>query len=287
MRSRAALLAILATAPVARVAILLAAAPAALLAILLAAAPAALLLLAMAPAPALAEDALPPPPPPLSPSPQDSTGNGAERDVNLTIRAHGDPMDLIRDRLHPKASKVPAFPHDDHRLLDPAHWPETMTFAGEKLQRHIHAWDGYIGSSLRSVRERKPRMRLVLSYVHPGTSVNAGVGPRYTWDERQHLAERIWYDSDSTRLTTQDYTYYADGRLLGYSWRSGPRNPAPGAEIEDEYLSEFFDRSGKLIAVGYEKKIGEGTISAYLWDGQPVAFDDFRMKSHVLYASSR
>jgi len=275
---------------VARLAIVLAAAPAAALAVVLAAAPAAPLaiLLVMAPDRALAEEVAPPPPPPppLSAG-QDSTGNGAERDVNLSIRAHGDPMDLIRDRLHPKASKVPAFPHDDHRLLNPAHWPETMTISGERLQRHIHAWYGPIGSSLHSVRERKPRMRLVLSYVHPGTSVNAGVGPRYTWDERQHLAERIWYDSDSSRLVTQDYTYYADGRLLGYSWRNGPRDPKPGAEIEDEYLSEFFDRSGRLIAVGYEKKVGAGYISAYLWDGQPVAFDDFRMKSHVLYASSR
>ena len=255
---------------------------------MLAAATAALLAIVLAATPirALAADD-PPSPSAASAAGQDSTGNGSERDVNLTIHAHGDPMDLIRDRLHPKASKVPAFPHDDHRLLNPARWPETMTFAGEKLQRHIHAWDGPIGSSLHSVRERKPRMRLVLSYVHPGTSVNAGVGPRYTWDERQHLAERIWYDSDSSRLVTQDYTYYGDGRLLGYSWRSGPKDPKPGAEIEDEYLSEFYDRSGKLIAVGYEKKIGQAYISAYLWDDQPIAFDDFRMKSHVLYASSR
>lgn len=217
----------------------------------------------------------------------DSQATGAEKDVNLSIRAHGDPMDLIRDRLHSTASKVPAFPHNDPRLMEPEHWPEHMTIAGQKLVRHIHAWDGPIGSTLHSLRERKSKMRVVLSYVRPGTIVNAGIGPRYAWDPQMHLSERIWYEPDTSRLVTHDYTYYKDGRLLGYSWRSGPRKPDGTAELEDEYLSEFFDRSGKLIAVGYEKKIGEGTIAAYLWNDQPVSFDDFRMKSHVLFAESR
>ena len=106
------------------------------------------------------------------------------------------------------------------------------------------------------------------------------LGAALPWNERGRLIERIWYEPDKDRLITYDYTYYKDGKLLGYSWRSGPRRSDDDSFTE--YLSQFYDRSGKLIAVGYEKKVGDASVSAYTWDGQPVLFDDFRMKSHVL-----
>ncbi len=207
-----------------------------------------------------------------------------EREVRMKITAR-DPLEAVRERIHPRAAEVPPFPVTNPRFSGVTGWPDTVTLAGVKLKRRIQAWDGYIGKNLKSFREVKSGMRVVASYVVPGTDVSAGWGPRYTWNERGRLIERIWYEPDKDRLITYDYTYYKDGKLLGYSWRSGPRRSDDDSFTE--YLSQFYDRSGKLIAVGYEKKVGDASVSAYTWDGQPVLFDDFRMKSHVLYAGAR
>ena len=237
-----------------------------------------------APAAAVAQGELDFEPPEEIGAPQKTDKDAPEREVRMKITAR-DPLEAVRERIHPRASEVPPFPVTNPRFSGVTGWPDTVTLAGVKLKRRIQAWDGYIGKNLKSFREVKSGMRVVASYVVPGTEVSAGWGPRYTWNERGRLIERIWYEPDKDRLITYDYTYYKDGKLLGYSWRSGPRRSDDDSFTE--YLSQFYDRSGKLIAVGYEKKVGDASVSAYTWDGQPVLFDDFRMKSHVLYAGAR
>jgi len=206
-------------------------------------------------------------------------------DVRMKVTAKGDPIEVMRALLHRTSADVPAFPLPDRRLVEPSGWPKTLTLKGVKLQRQMHAWDGPIGRPIESLKEVKSGWRLVLSYARVGESVSAGWGPRFTWDKKGKLVERIWYEPEPTRLITHDYTYYPDGTLLGYSWRNGPRSQSDSDETE--YFSEFFDQSGKLLAVGYERNVGGKKVSAYEWNGRAVPFDDFRMRSHVLYARAR
>ena len=84
-------------------------------------------------------------------------------------------------------------------------------------------------------------------------SANVGWGPRYSWNEEKKLVQRIWYEPDSNLLVTHDYTYY---------------------------------RSGRLMAVGYEKMGSRSRDSVYAWMGAVVPYDQFRMKTHVLYSSA-
>jgi hypothetical protein len=193
----------------------------------------------------------------------------------------------IVDRIHFTAADVPAFPMDDRRLGDPTTWPETMVIGGEKVVRKIWAWDEYVGSELPSLKKRKSNMRLVLSYskVDTGDDDAVTVGPRYSWNRHGQLAERIYYEPTGKRLVTHDYTYSRDGGLLGYSWRSEARNPDHRAG-DSEYLSEFYDADGQLVALAYEKKLEGETVSIYSWNGETIPFDEFRMKSHVLYANA-
>lgn len=213
-------------------------------------------------------------------------GKGGDVHMELKARPNQDPISAIPVHVHRSTADVPAFPLNRPRLADPNQWPATITIAGVKLERRIHAWDGPIGMNLTSLRQVRRGMRVVLSYHRPGADESAGWGPRFTWNERGRLVERMWYEPNAKRLVTHDYTYYPGGRLLGYSYRSGPRN-VDDDEADTEYLSEFFDKSGKLIAVGYEKKRNDQVASMYLWNGEAVPFDDFRMKSHVLYARAQ
>jgi hypothetical protein len=171
---------------------------------------------------------------------------------------------------------------DDRLLASPGAWPETMIIGGKKAVRKIYAWFGYEGRELTSLKGRKSGMRLVLSYSsEDGTTV----GPRYSWNVRGQLSERIYYEPAGKRLVTHDYTYSRDGGLLGYSWRSDSRDPEHQAE-DSEYLSEFFDADGQLVALAYEKKLESETVSIYSWNGEDIPFDEFRMKSHVLFANT-
>jgi hypothetical protein len=193
----------------------------------------------------------------------------------------------IRDRIHFTAADVPAFPMDDHRFANPSNWPETMVLNGTKVVLKIYAWQGYIGQQLTSLRQRRPGMRLVLSYskVDPDDEDDYTWGPRYSWNDHGQITERIYYEPAGKRLVTHDYTYSRDGTLLGYSWRSDARDPEHQSR-DSEYLSEFYDADGQLVAVAYEKKQGGDTVSLYSWNGAIVPFDEFRMKSHQLYAKS-
>lgn len=207
-----------------------------------------------------------------------------EKEVRMKITARN-PLEAVQDRIHATARLVPPFPVTNPRFSGPSGWPDTVTLAGVKMELRIQAWDGAIGRNIKSFRDARRGERIAAFYALPGTNLNAGWGPRYSWDERGRLTQRIWYEPKKDRLITYDYTYYKDGRLLGYSWRDGPRESNKGSY--DEFLSQFYDRNGKLIAVGYEKKVGDASVSAYTWNGQPIEFDDFRMKSHVLFTAAR
>jgi hypothetical protein len=191
----------------------------------------------------------------------------------------------IRDRIHFTAAKVPAFPMDDRRLLRAKDWPDSMTIGGKRAVRRIFAWQSNEGRALRSLNELKSGMRYMLFYDHTGSS-NVGWGPRYTWNSNKQLIQRIWYEPDDERLVTHDYTYYRNGRLLGYSVRSEKRNQVRLRDDSFEFLSEFFDPEGNLIGIGYEKMRTDANDFFYAWKGTPVPFDEFRMRAHVLYSSA-
>jgi hypothetical protein len=193
----------------------------------------------------------------------------------------------IQDRIHFTVADVPAFPMDDRLLGSPSSWPATMTIGGEKVVRKIFAWDGAVGAELKTLKERKQGTRLVLSYGkdHSDDEDDVTWGPRYSWNARGQLIERIYYEPRGKRLVTHDYTYSRDGGLLGYSWRSDARDPEHRSK-DSEWLSEFYDADGQLVAVAYEKRHEGETESLYSWNGETIPFDQFRMKSHVLYANA-
>jgi YD repeat-containing protein len=195
----------------------------------------------------------------------------------------------IRGRVHFAAAQVPAFPMGDRRLDKAENWPATMTIGGIPCVRRIHAWDDDDAVALASLKDAEPEHRLMLFYDHAGSgwnSANAGWGPRYTWNAQRKLIERLWYEPDSTRLVTHDYTYYRSGRLLGYSVRKEPRKHARISAKPYEFLSQFFDDDGKLIAIAYEKMSTDSRDSVYAWMGAVVPYDQFRMKTHILYSSA-
>jgi len=195
----------------------------------------------------------------------------------------------VRDRVHLTATEVPAYPMEDPRLKKPNGWPDSMTIGGVPCVRRIHAWEDDDAIALESLKEAEPDNRLMLFYDHAASdwnSSNAGWGPRYLWNEHGKLIQRIWYEPDSVRLVTHDYTYYRSGSLLGYSWRRERRNQRLSSRRPYEFLSEFFDDHGQLIAVGYERMDGRSRDSVYAWMGAVVPYDQFRMKTHVLYSSA-
>jgi len=53
-----------------------------------------------------------------------------------------------------------------------------------------------------------------------------------------------------------------------------------------QFLSEFFSKDGRLIAVAYEDMTARSRDSVYAWMGTVVPYDEFRMKTHVLYSSA-
>jgi hypothetical protein len=192
----------------------------------------------------------------------------------------------IRDRIRPTASVVPAFPLADKRLMRAQDWPDSMTIGGVLCVRRIHAWEDDDAIALESLDHAESGLRLMLFYDHPGSRwdfANAGWGPRYSWNEGKRLTQRIWYEPDSARLVTHDYTYYRNGRLLGYSWRSEPRRQAYDRPKTYEFLSQFYDEDGRLIALGFEKMRPGSRDSVYAWMGSVVPYHEFRMKMHVLY----
>src|SRR5687767_5587343 len=205
-----------------------------------------------------------------------------------SAKHNSDVFEPIRDRLHHTTAYVPPFPVNDHQFLRAKDWPETMTIGGVRTVRRVHALSSDKSIALKSLKDARPGWRVILFYDLPETHWNtatAGWGPRYTWDTKQRLAERIWYEPDTARLVTHDYTYYKSGRLLGYSWRSEPRNQS-APDYTYEYLSQFYDAEGQLVAVAHEKK-GPEPRSLYAWKGEEVSFDEFRMKTHVLYTDAR
>jgi len=193
----------------------------------------------------------------------------------------------IRHRVHLSAASVPPFPMEDPRLLKPKNWPKTMVIGGVRCARRIHAWEDDDAFALASLDDLEPGDRLTLFYDHESTrwnSANAGWGPRYSWDEKKRLAQRVWYEPDSARLETHDYTYYKDGRLLGYSVRNEPRKQLHAKTYE--FLSQFFDRDGKLVALGFEKMRPGSRDSVYVWMGTTMPYDTFRMKTHAFYSNA-
>jgi hypothetical protein len=206
---------------------------------------------------------------------------------HLIVESNPEAFGPIRERIHSTAAEVPAFPMDDRLLASPSTWPATMTIGGEKVVRKIFAWDGAVGAELTTLKQRQSNMRLVLSYAkeHSDDDDDVTWGPRYSWNARGQLSERIYYEPAGKRLVTHDYTYSRDGTLLGYSWRSEARDPEHRAR-DSEFLSEFYDADGQLVAVAYEKKHEGETESLYTWNGETIPFDQFRMKSHVLYANA-
>jgi hypothetical protein len=195
----------------------------------------------------------------------------------------------LRHRIHFASAQVPAFPHEDKRLEKPEGWPAEMTIGGVRCVRRIHAWDDDDAVALATLEDAEPEHRLMLFYDHAGSdwnAANAGWGPRYSWNQHGKLMERLWYEPDSARLVTHDYTYYRSGQLLGYSWRSERRKQPHAAPRAYEFLSEFFDKDGRLIALGYEKMGARSRDSLYAWMGAAVPYDAFRMKTHVLYSKA-
>jgi hypothetical protein len=194
----------------------------------------------------------------------------------------------IREQIFLTAASVPVFPVNDPRLLKPKTWPETMVIGGVLCARRIHGRDGDDAFALKTAEGVEPGVQLTLFYDHQGSkwnSGNAGWGPQYSWNQEKRLTQRIWYEPDSTRLSRKDYTYYKDGSLLGYSWRNEPRNQRSSTR-HHEFLSQFFDEDGRLIAVCYEKMTPGARDSMYAWAGAEVPYDNFRMKCHNLYSTA-
>lgn len=200
------------------------------------------------------------------------------------IESNPEAFGPIVGRIHFTVADVPHFPIDDRRLADPTRWPATMTIDGKKVVRKIYAWEGYIGRELTTLRQRRPGMRVVLSYGRPDADEDDDYtwGPRFSWNDRGQITERMYFEPKGGRLITHSYTYSRDGKLLGYSWRDDARDPEH-RQRDSEFLSEFYDADGQLVAVAYEKKREGETVSLYSWNGEMVPFDEFRMKSHILY----
>lgn len=195
----------------------------------------------------------------------------------------------IRERIHFAARGVPAFPMADDRLLRPKGWPQTMTIGGVRCALRIHAWDDDDAVPVASLNDLEENYRVMLFYdtaTSRWDAANAGWGPRFLWNEQGKLIQRIWYEPDSSRLVTYDYTYYKDGQLLGYSQRSESRRSRQSSGRPYEYLSEFYAKDGGLIAVAYERMKPGSRDSMYAWMGALVPYDEFRMKTHVLYSSA-
>ena len=85
---------------------------------------------------------------------------------------------------------------------------------------------------------------------------------------------------------THDYTYYRSGRFSATRCGKEPRKHARISPKPYEFLSQFFDKDGKLIAIGYEKMSAGSRDSVYAWMGAEVPYDQFRMKTHILYSSA-
>lgn len=197
----------------------------------------------------------------------------------------------VRDRVHIAAKDVPAFPMSDGRLLRPRDWPQAMTIAGVPCALRIHAWDDDDAIAVASLDdlESDEKHRVMLFYDVASSewnTGNAGWGPRYLWNEEGKLIQRIWYEPDSSKLVTHDYTYYKGGQLLGYSVRTEVRRARELSARPYEFLSEFYTKDGRLMAIAYENMAAGSRDSVYAWMGAVVPYDEFRMKSHVLYSSA-
>lgn len=195
----------------------------------------------------------------------------------------------IRGRVHLVARDVPPFPMEDARLAQPKHWPKAMTIGGVPCALRIHAWDDDDAIAVVSLDQVEKNSRVMMFYdvaTSRWDAANAGWGPRYLWNEKGKLIQRLWYEPDSARLVTHDYTYYKDGQLLGYSRRAEPRGQAPRSGRAYEFLSEFFAKDGRLLAVAHENMAAGSRDSVYVWMGAVVPYDEFRMRTHVLYSSA-
>lgn len=170
----------------------------------------------------------------------------------------------VRRRIHLTSSKVPRFPHEDPRLMDPHKWPRVMVIGGEKLPLTIESHDHDFTRPARSMSDVKAGWGYTLRY-------GKGRGPVYTWAWNGSLAERSWRGGGKLPPETYLNLYYPSGELSRFEYRSHGYYRQTDAPRSAHCLEEVFARTGTLIGFAYRIRCGSDKeqFTGY-WLGEEV-----------------
>ena len=171
----------------------------------------------------------------------------------------------VRRRIHLTASRVPAFPHEDPRLMDPRKWPKTMVIGGEKLPLTIWYTDSDYWQSARSMDEVKTGSVYTLRY-------GRGRGPVYSWVGNGALAERSWRRGGNLPPEHHLYLYYPSGELLRFEYQSNVYGRQTDPTRPAHSIEEVFARNGALIGFGHVTRRGGKGKESFIgyWLGEAI-----------------
>ena len=145
------------------------------------------------------------------------------------------PPKLAR-RIHKRAKDVPAYPHEDPSLNDPATWPGTARIGGAQCSLRVEELGRNRISRARSLDEVAPKNGVALWYESaPWKGWGSRRGPYYccySLGSKRWVHDRSWMNPGAHK-STGIYIYYTSGELYLY---------------EREGLDEVFDRNGCLVA---------------------------------------
>jgi len=171
----------------------------------------------------------------------------------------------VRSRVHLTADRVPPFPHEDLRLMNPRNWTDLNVIEGVVCSLRVATGERGEVRIVSSLREVKPDASVTLFYFDAedrGKSKDSHVGPTYSWRGDGSLMDRYWRTSGKEPFKTREYMYYPSGRLFRYVDRIAKHDPRRGSESPVELLDEVFALNGTLIGCAYRK-----------WDGDTKSVD--------------
>lgn len=176
----------------------------------------------------------------------------------------------IRRRIHLTATKVPRFPHEDPRLMDPRKWSKVTFIGGAMLWRKIEYLEHDLVREASSMNGVPPGFCYTLRYGDDR-------GPMYTWSTSGALAERFWSGGGRHSPETFAYIYYPSGELMLFRYRSNGYNRQTDQRKPGECLEEVFARNGTLLGCGYVARCGSDK-QAFLgyWLGEEVSYRELQ-----------
>lgn len=188
---------------------------------------------------------------------------------------------VLRSRVHIRASDLPPFQIERSLLKDPRSWPRTRVFAGVPCSLRVRSGSDVM-RDIRSLDEVRPEDWWYCLY-YQGTEGSSG--PECCWDRSGWMFERSWHTPDSARTIYLVTTFWRSGEVLRCEWRNDSKKPkAADPNGPYEWFEEFFKRNGDLLACGYGKMDGSGKqVSARFWAGMEVTQEIYTAQTLELY----